>query len=146
LSYEELYRFAYRIVLKKRGEELYQRVKSFEYDWLSTTVRDKIHHALPASLLAKPDGGRSGTSMNERRTAGERFLKTVKDAWQDHQLCMAMLADVLMYMVRQIRNVQTNTNVNKVQGTCLLPGQSSAIDIHYCVGPISLPDSEFRYR
>ena len=53
--------------------------------------------------------------MNERRTEGERFLKTVKDAWQDHQLCMGMLADVLMYMVRQIGKVQPNTNANDVQ-------------------------------
>ena len=74
-------------------------------------MRDKIHHALPASLLAKPDGGTSGASVNERRTAGERFLKAVKDAWQDHQLCMAMLADVLMYMVSQNKATLTNTNI-----------------------------------
>jgi cullin 3 len=40
-----------------------------------------------------------GTTANERRVAGERFLKGLKQAWGDHQVCMSMLADVLMYMV-----------------------------------------------
>lgn len=30
LSFEELYRAAYKIVLKKKGEILYDRVKTFE--------------------------------------------------------------------------------------------------------------------
>jgi cullin 3 len=40
------------------------------------------------------------TSPNERRVAGEKFLKGLKQSWGDHQVCMSMLADVLMYMVR----------------------------------------------
>nr|POE93326.1 cullin-3 [Quercus suber] len=34
LSFEELYRNAYRIVLKKKGEELYHKVAQFEEAWL----------------------------------------------------------------------------------------------------------------
>jgi len=99
LSYEELYRHAYRIVLKKKGEDLYMRVRDFEHDWLSNEVRSTIHTLLTTNLLASSQSI-GGTTTNERRFAGERFMKGLKQAWQDHQVCMSMLADVLMYMVR----------------------------------------------
>lgn len=39
---------------------------------------------------------------NERRAAGEKFLSVLREAWEDHQLCMGMITDVLMYMVGYI--------------------------------------------
>jgi len=98
LSYEELYRHAYRIVLKKKGEELYKKVKEFEKRWLSTAVRSGIQQLLSPNLLADSQSV-GGTTANERRVSGEKFLKGLKQAWGDHQVCMSMLADVLMYMV-----------------------------------------------
>jgi cullin 3 len=99
LSYEELYRHAYRIVLKKKGEELYRKVKEFERKWLSSEVRSAIQQLLSPNLLADAQSV-GGTTANERRVAGEKFLKGLKQAWGDHQVCMSMLADVLMYMDR----------------------------------------------
>lgn len=99
LSYEELYRHAYRVVLKKKGEELYKRVRGFEHSWLSTEVRSVIQGLFSPNLLANSQN-LGGTTANERRVAGEKFLKGLKQAWTDHQVCMSMLADVLMYMVR----------------------------------------------
>lgn len=98
LSYEELYRNAYRIVLKKKGEQLYDKVHDFERGWLASEVRASIQQLLSPNLLADAQGAGS-TSPNERRVAGEKFLKGLKQAWGDHQVCMSMLADVLMYMV-----------------------------------------------
>lgn len=37
--------------------------------------------------------------VTERQAAGEKFLTVLKEAWEDHQLCMQMITDVLMYMV-----------------------------------------------
>jgi len=99
LSYEELYRHAYRIVLKKKGEQLYNKVHEFERGWLASEVRASIQQLLSPNLLAEAQGV-GATSPNERRVAGEKFLKGLKQAWGDHQVCMSMLADVLMYMVR----------------------------------------------
>lgn len=101
LSYEELYRHAYRVVLKKKGADLYNRVCNFEHNWLGTEVRSSIQTLLSPNLLGTQSLG--GTTTNERRVAGEKFLKGLKQAWGDHQVCMSMLADVLMYMVRLIR-------------------------------------------
>ncbi|KAF2134804.1 Cullin-domain-containing protein [Dothidotthia symphoricarpi CBS 119687] len=99
LSYEELYRHAYRIVLKKKGQDLYNHVHDFERKWLSSEVRAVIQQMLSPNLLANAQS-LGGTTANERRVAGEKFLKGLKQAWGDHQVCMSMLADVLMYMDR----------------------------------------------
>ncbi|KAF2807709.1 Cullin-domain-containing protein [Mytilinidion resinicola] len=99
LSYEELYRHAYRIVLKKKGEDLYKRVRDFEHDWLTTQVRLRIQDLLSPNLLISSQAI-GGTTTNERRFAGEKFMKGLKDAYMDHHVCMGMLADVLMYMDR----------------------------------------------
>ncbi|KAJ4375196.1 hypothetical protein N0V83_002281 [Neocucurbitaria cava] len=99
LSYEELYRHAYRIVLKKKGEDLYNKVHDFESNWLSSEVRASIQQLLSPNLLANAQSV-GGTTTNERRVAGEKFLKGLNQAWGDHRVCTSMLADVLMYMDR----------------------------------------------
>ena len=100
LSFEELYRNAYKIVLKKKGEELYNNVAQFEADWLGREVRSVIVKQLTHTLLMLTDGtGKPQSSSAERKAAGESFLRALKQAWEDHQVCMGMLTDVLMYMV-----------------------------------------------
>lgn len=97
LSFEELYRNAYKLVLKKKGEPLYNKVKEFEQNWLTHEVRTRILDELPSSLLAAHNGAQ--LSAGERRDAGEKLLRSLKLAWEDHNLCMNMTTDVLMYMV-----------------------------------------------
>lgn len=98
LSFEELYRSAYVMVLKKKGELLYNRVQDFIREWLSRHVLPQVRYLLAGNLLVDAQLG-LGATANERRIIGERFLKGLKQAWQDHQVCMRMLTDVLMYMV-----------------------------------------------
>lgn len=99
LSYEELYRHGYRIVLKKKGDELFKRVQDWEQNWLRMTVRTSIVQLISPNLVASFDG-LGGTTTNERRMAAEKFLKGLTHAWVDHQIVMSMIADVLMYMDR----------------------------------------------
>ena len=100
LSFEELYRNAYKIVLKKKGEELYNKVANFEAQWLADNVRTRIVRQLTAPLtLPDTTSGRTLVASAEKRVAGESFLRELKRAWEDHQVCMGMLTDVLMYMV-----------------------------------------------
>lgn len=101
LSFEELYRNAYKLVLKKRGETLYERVKEFEQAWLTHEVRPLVETAVTPSLIAISTGFGSETiaTVNERRRDGERILTALKNAWGDHELCMNLTTDVLMYMV-----------------------------------------------
>lgn len=100
LSFEELYRNAYKIVLKKKGDDLYNKVVQFEERWLGESVRGRIVKLLSAPLKIIDGSGRSLASPSELRASGETFLKELKQAWVDHQVCMGMLTDVLMYMVR----------------------------------------------
>ncbi|KAF2147350.1 uncharacterized protein K452DRAFT_323498 [Aplosporella prunicola CBS 121167] len=100
LSYEELYRHTYRVILKKKGHDLYERVLGFEKDWLSKEVKGGAQGLITDGLVASMQDGGGNTTMNEQRVAGERFLKGLREEWQDYQLCMSMLTDVLMYMER----------------------------------------------
>jgi cullin 3 len=100
LSFEELYRNAYKVVLKKKGDVLYERVSLLEESWLRDTVRVNINQFVTSSIILGAAGESFAGQSTERRIAGERFMRELKDAFSDHQLCMGMITDVLMYMVR----------------------------------------------
>lgn len=98
LSFETIYRHGYKIVLKKKGEVFYDRLQKFEQDWLSGQVQSVLRTLVTPSLLNNAQSGNPAT-VNERRTAGERFLKGMKEAFEDHVLVMNMATDVFMYLV-----------------------------------------------
>jgi cullin 3 len=100
LSFEQLYRASYKIVLKKQGDKLYDRVKEFEEQWFGAEVMPKIRKVITNNLVSITVSGVSGTNANERRITGEEFLKGLKAAWEDHNTTMNMTTDVLMYMDR----------------------------------------------
>lgn len=100
LSFEQIYRASYKIVLKKQGEKLYDRVKEFEEQWFGTVVMPKIRSLISSNLVNITLGGVSGITANERRMTGEEFLKGLKVSWEDHITTMNMTTDVLMYMDR----------------------------------------------
>eukprot|EP00112_Aurelia_sp_Birch-Aquarium-sp1_P011658 Seg2450.2 transcript_id=Seg2450.2/GoldUCD/mRNA.D3Y31 product=Cullin-3 protein_id=Seg2450.2/GoldUCD/D3Y31 len=77
LSFEELYRNAYTMVLHKHGERLYVGLKQVVTEHLECKVRTLV--------LA---------SLNNE------FLRTLNTAWDDHQTSMVMIRDILMYMDR----------------------------------------------
>eukprot|EP01125_Pyxidicula_operculata_P006088 TRINITY_DN2120_c0_g1_i1.p2 TRINITY_DN2120_c0_g1~~TRINITY_DN2120_c0_g1_i1.p2 ORF type:complete len:738 (-),score=168.52 TRINITY_DN2120_c0_g1_i1:345-2558(-) len=76
LSFEELYRNAYNMVLHKYGEKLYNGLK---------TVVDN-HLKEKAEKVA---------SSND-----DNFLTCLNDTWNDHTQSMLMIRDILMYMDR----------------------------------------------
>ncbi|CAG5022039.1 unnamed protein product [Parnassius apollo] len=77
LSFEELYRNAYTMVLHKHGERLYTGLKEVVTHHLETKVREDVLHSLHNG-----------------------FLQTLNYAWTDHQTSMVMIRDILMYMDR----------------------------------------------
>jgi cullin 3 len=100
LSFEELYRNAYKIVLKKKGDVLYEKVSQLEEKWLRGNVRIRINQLVTPSIILGAAGESFAGQSTERRITGERFMRQLKDAYSDHHLCMSMITDVLMYMVR----------------------------------------------
>jgi len=77
LSFEELYRNAYTMVLHKHGERLYTGLK----DVVTAHLENKVRNDVLASL-------------------NNNFLQTLNNAWNDHQTSMVMIRDILMYMDR----------------------------------------------
>lgn len=100
LSFEQIYRASYKIVLKKQGDRLYDRVKEFEEQWFGGVVMPKIRQLITQNLVNITTGGVSGITANERRLTGEEFLRGLKDSFEDHITTMNMTTDVLMYMDR----------------------------------------------
>lgn len=100
LSFEQIYRASYKIVLKKQGDKLYERVKEFEEQWFGGVVMPKIRQLITQNLINITNGGVSGITANERRITGEEFLRGLKDSFEDHITTMNMTTDVLMYMDR----------------------------------------------
>ena len=74
-------------------------MKTFEEDWLLNKIRPQILAVLSPSLLFANAGSSVTTNANEKRVAGERLMRALKQAWEDHNLSMNMTTDVLMYMV-----------------------------------------------
>ncbi|TDZ49828.1 Cullin-3 [Colletotrichum trifolii] len=99
LSFEQLYRASYKIVLKKKGELLYDRVKQYEEQYFAENVIPDIQRLVTANLVSAAMGG-SATSVNERRKMGEHFLRGVRASWDHHNTSMNMTADILMYLDR----------------------------------------------
>jgi len=91
---------AYKIVLQKNGDKLYDRVKEFEEQWFASEVMPQIRGLITQNLTSLTMSGASNSTANERRITGEKFLKGIKGSWEDHNLCMNMTTDVLMYMDR----------------------------------------------
>ena len=76
LSYEELYRTAYNLVLHKHGELLYNGVKNTTVELLQPIVESLI--------LCSEEG----------------LLVKINEIWQQVKLCIIMIKDILMYMDR----------------------------------------------
>lgn len=108
LSFETIYRHAYKLVLKKKGGPLYERIQVFERLWLTDEVRTSLKKLLSPSLLGVSQKDAGAHMANERRGAGERFLQGVKQAFEDHQLVMNMATDVFMYLVRKLLQCPAN--------------------------------------
>lgn len=94
LSFEELYRNAYTMVLHKHGEKLYTGLREVVTEHLVSKVREDVLTAL-----------------------NNNFLQTLNSSWNDHQTSMVMIRDILMYMDRVY--VQQN-NVDNVYNLGLM--------------------------
>ncbi|KAJ6141541.1 hypothetical protein N7470_009931 [Penicillium chermesinum] len=120
LSFEQLYRNAYKVVLMMKGQELYDRVKELIGNWLRENVQKTVINSIIPILLQAHTAQASSEvydQTNERREAGEKFLGVLTEAWENHQLCMGMITDVLMYMDRIIAVDQSKPSINVVAMT-----------------------------
>ena len=79
LSFEELYRNAYNMVLHKFGDKLYQGLT----DTITAHLRTVAEQVQAAN--------------------DTEFLTELKDKWDKHKVSSIMIRDILMYMVRRTR-------------------------------------------
>merc|ERR1719402_1536661 len=91
LSFEELYRNAYTMVLHKHGDKLYSGLREVVSEHLNDKVQKDVLKVL-----------------------NDDFLAVLSQQWKDHQTAMVMIRDILMYMDRvyvQQHNVENVYNL-----------------------------------
>ncbi|GAA5852604.1 hypothetical protein JCM8547_002559 [Rhodosporidiobolus lusitaniae] len=105
LSFEEHYRYAYNLVLHKKGHLLYNAVAELISKHLKDQTAKKIVPTFPhgSSAVASGSGTQAGSSVTAtenvaQAAGGQLFLDTLKDVWADHKACMSKLRDVLKYL------------------------------------------------
>ncbi|KAL7747279.1 hypothetical protein RI367_007333 [Sorochytrium milnesiophthora] len=84
VSFEELYRNTYNMVLHRLGDALYNGVR--------TTLADLLQHDAVGKLAAQFPT-REGAAEQERQ-----FLRALQKTWEHFTLCLRMYNDILMYM------------------------------------------------
>ncbi|KAI5452911.1 hypothetical protein NCC49_006448 [Naganishia albida] len=117
LSYEALYRYSYDMVLYHNGDRLYKGITQIIAQHLDTLAERDIVPTFPRTGImtdasgqnasAATNGGEGAPGMAERAGApeavemaleGERFLRTIKQVWEDHVAIMKKMQLVLKYM------------------------------------------------
>ena len=101
LVFEQLYRAAYKLILRKKGQFLLHRLVQFETTWLRSTVSSSFG-SLAAKVLGAVDVPVVDTSpaaFLERKAVSEEFLIRFKNLWADYCLSISMISDVCMYLV-----------------------------------------------
>ncbi|KAG0216268.1 Cullin-3 [Mortierella sp. GBA30] len=84
LSYEEVYRSGYNLVVHKCGERLYNGVKDLITQYLESEAETKI---LPVLGLA-----------DASPAEGVQVLKVIQRLWKHHVTCLLMISDILVHM------------------------------------------------
>lgn len=115
LSFEELYRNAYTMVLHKHGDKLYSGLRKVVTDHL----REKVSTLLPSQ--PRPRQGEEEESVQVRKDVNEslhgNFLSVLNAAWQDHTTAMVMIRDILMYMVGPVPVSRLRTEAEGRKGS-----------------------------
>ncbi|GAA5808944.1 hypothetical protein MFLAVUS_002344 [Mucor flavus] len=88
LSYELLYRTAYKLTIRQFGERLYHDVEREIAQYLESTAEKTI---VPAFI-------NSSSESSSTADAGSAFLKTVKKVWDDFTTAINLILQVLYYL------------------------------------------------
>jgi cullin 3 len=85
LSYEEIYRCGYNLVIHKWGERLYNGVKELIEQYLESEAETKVVPVLGIADTSPAEGG--------------QVLKVMQKLWKHHVTCLLMMSDILVHMV-----------------------------------------------
>lgn len=70
-------------------------------------IAELISSNLVSTALVQPPT----SSAHERREMGEKFLRGIRDSWEDHNTSMNMIADILMYLDRAYTAATKNPTI-----------------------------------
>jgi cullin 3 len=82
------------MVIYKYGRKLYDGVRTTISEYLMMVRQERIEPSLPNDVV-----------NNSAQELG--FLKKLKEAWEEHETCLRMISDVLMYLDRTYLKQET---------------------------------------
>jgi len=94
LSFEELYRYAYNLVLSREGKRVYNGTCELMEERLKEISSEQIKPAFP---VYEPGNKFQSNTEIERDLD---FLKIIKKTWDDHIMAISEIKSLLMYMDR----------------------------------------------
>lgn len=94
LSFEELYRCAYNLVLLREGKKLYNGTCELMEERLKEISSEQIKQAFP---VYEPGNKFQSNTEIERDLD---FLRIIKKTWEDHVMAIQEIQSLLMYMDR----------------------------------------------
>ncbi|KAL6635913.1 Cullin-domain-containing protein [Neocallimastix sp. 'constans'] len=94
LSFEELYRYAYNLVLAKEGKKVYNGTCELLEERLKEISSQQIKPAFPVN---EPGNKMQSNTEIERDLD---FLKIIKNTWDNHIMAITEIKSLLMYMDR----------------------------------------------
>ncbi|KAI9350328.1 Cullin [Obelidium mucronatum] len=105
LSFEELYRHAYNLVLNKTGDKLYAGVEAVLRAHLAECAV-AVAAAFPIATTSEASRATgdcvvaAGLRGHVELVGTREFIRCLRSVWDDHTTCMVMIRDILMYMDR----------------------------------------------
>jgi len=94
LSFEELYRYAYNLVLSKEGSKVYNGTCKIMEERLKEISDEQIKPSFP---VYEPGNKFQSNTEIERDLD---FLRIIKKTWDDHIMAISEIKSLLMYMDR----------------------------------------------
>ncbi|CAG8500314.1 7437_t:CDS:10 [Cetraspora pellucida] len=98
LSFEELYRNAYNMVLHKNGDKLYNGVREVITQHLEEVAKEQVVPAFPMS------GASSSQANSANGTGGANFLKVLKSVWEDHTTFRSTIYPIQTHLLDVLLN------------------------------------------
>jgi cullin 3 len=106
LSFEELHRHAYNLVLQKQGQVLYQKLKACLTHHLEHLKAVNIAPTIESTLGTFQQEGLIKRAMDSSLATtlalsqAHSFLKAIDETWKHHSTVMKMVSDIHLYLDR----------------------------------------------
>jgi hypothetical protein len=97
--FERIYRSVYKAVRRGQGQWLYDKIMTWQRNWLTANVLEDLRSCISSALLALLSPNATAGSSVEKKYEENRFLGLLKDSWEYYCFCISHDSNVVKYLV-----------------------------------------------